>query len=323
MERKKIKLSLKVWEKAQRIREKEGISWDQFVLRASGVSREISFGKGLRSIWNRIKGTERYQRSLDGELEASLFFLKPTVIRLLSEAGRKQRRSSSELLENLIVEKFGVERGEYSEGVEAPTEAPEKDDVPTEAPEKDDVPSEAPEEIDAPPSTPEKDVPKRSKKATTVIFDGRSLDLEPVPEDREKDSKLSIAAKRWLRKHAEWLKEAERWKWKPSMTLIWPEGTKARILFEEEEIQDEVVQKIRGLFIYHLKSWEDLRFIRPYRLDFYIERKSKSEFARIEPEVHRAISFQLEKHSEMKAKLEEKATVFEKLEKDEIGDQIG
>lgn len=296
LKRKKISLGLQAWEEAQKVRKKEGVSWDWLIYRAIGVSREVGLRKELRELWERHKRTERFQRSLfhPGELEASLFFLKPEVKRLLLEAGKKQRCSPSELLEILVSEKFGAEGEESSEEAEAPIAVPKQ-----------------------------KDAPQRKKLEATVVLGGRSLDLVPVSEDREKDSDLSAAEKRWLRKRAGWVKEAQRWEWKPSMTLVWPERAKGRVLWEEEAIRDGVVRKVRTFFIYYLESREDLSFLRPYRMDFYIERESKSEISRIEPEAHKTISFQFEKHTEMKAKLKEKAAIFEKLEKGEIGDQIG
>lgn len=302
MERKKISLGLKAWEEAQRIREEEGISWDWLIYRAIGVSREVGLRKELRDVWDRQKNTERFQRSLShsGELEVSLFFLKPKVKRLLLEAGRSQRRSPSELLEILVMDKFGGE-GERSEEAEATIVAP----------------AVAPK------------VPKKEEAETTVVIEGKSLDFQPVSEEREEELRLSpdekalIAERRWLRKHAGWLKEAQRWEWKPSMTLIWPEGAKARILYEEEAIQGGVIRKVRAYFIYSLESRTDLSFLRPYRLDFYVEKETQSETSRIEPGAHKTITFQFEKHSQLKAKLKEKAAVFEKLEKGEIGDQIG
>lgn len=274
--RRKITLSQKVWEQADLVRRQEHISWDRLVFRAVDASREISLAKVLRNHWRSQKRSERFRKSLNGKFEVSLFFLRPEAKQLLLEAGRKQRRSPSEILENWIWETFGASGG-------ATTERTEKDDAMTERAEKD------------------------SEKYDATTEGG--VHSESAAQNSEE---------RLQERRKAWEQEGEQWKWKPSMTLIWPEHAKARVLLEEEEVQGEKVRRVRSLFMYHLGSPECLDFLEPYRLDFFIEGKSKLVQTPV-----RMVSFRFERYADLNSKLAEKTSIFEQLEKGEIGNQIG
>ncbi len=289
---KKITVSLRAWEKATEIRNREGISWDRLLLRAIGVSRELGSGQIVRDLEER-KGEERFERReyCTGDLEPLTLYLSPEVRRRILEVARQQRRTPSELIEIFTKEKlFG------------PPRAP--------APET--------EKLFGPPRAP---APETEKAPATPKINGRKLECQPVPGDNREN--LTIAEEQWLQKRKEWAEESEQWKWFSSETLVWPEGAKARVLWQEEEAKGVVVRKIKGLFIYHFEKIEDLGFLEPYRLDFSIRKEISLEVARIFPDSYKLVSLRFKKRAQYEVALKDQASIFSQLEENEIGDRIG
>jgi hypothetical protein len=290
MERKKINLNEDIWQTLQDARTKKRLGWNEFILWMLKNTKELQLPNQIHRALESRKKSERYQDFLDGGLTAAVFFLRPEAIKLLKEMTQDWSEADRKI-EELIARASG-------QPTEIVLDPPEKERL-----------SESVSVNSA-----------ESVLQKTLHVGKKAVVFQMAPEGDPDQSRWSAPQRRWFKRREIWLAEAERWKWKNSIKLIWPEGALARVLSEEETILGSHIRRIRAYFVYDLLRREDFDFLEPYRLDFKIEaRVSPGTPDRIDDTALLFQGFSFRTHRAMLNMLKRKKEIFEEMEKKRPG----
>ena len=279
MQRKTVSISLDVWNRIQELRSKEHIGWDQFFLESVDRFRSRNVSKEIRRTWVGKMKSKLYNDFLNEDRSAVILLLQNDVAKRLALMAQSQQISLERVIENFVVEAPVVE----APVVEAPVvEAPVVE-------------------------TPVVGAPVVESKP-------KKMDLNPEKKVIQKKKKKTRRPSGWKKKYQAWQIEAERWKWKPMESWIWPPGSVRVLEDTTEEIDKSISQRLRTLFIYHLEDKTDDNFFRPYILEFRVEKRLvPGAPERIDNDVFHAIVYQYPTFEELKIAFKHFKTKKEKI----------